>query len=350
MRSAQRLALSVVVTTPVLGCAKPVTDPGQPPPVRVPSSQPVASDRPVLALVRTVLDVRQQKAVTALEARFEVVEVTASQLTPRSADVLLVALPESLSDQDIERVAAAIEDGMPALVLVDPLVGLDLAASQAVSSHEAITRRTQLLERLGLEVERIPVIAQTVEPEYFARPLAIHEVPDPLVVIAADATVRSPSPSDEKGEPPSSEYGEWWESDTRIAMVAPGVLQRAKGGRYLGPEAFGDAPPGALPTTPTLVALPESTQHEVEDIVTFHPMFASTLRAPDEPMRTFAKVATVAARVDGPGGVRTVVVSDADWILDPVIDAARDHNRHEPDHPLDNELLLFETLQRLSGS
>ena len=102
--------------------------------------------------------------VEELKKQYEVVQITPSSEITEEVDGLLVALPSSLTQAEMDNVAAFIEKGTPALLLVDPLpiVNLSLAPSeQAGADMNPFMRQGQpppepkgdiraFLEKLGI--------------------------------------------------------------------------------------------------------------------------------------------------------------------------------------------------------
>ena len=76
--------------------------------------------------------------VEELKKQYEVVQITPSTPITEELDALLVVLPSSLSQEEMDNIAAYIEQGHPALLLVDPLPLVDsgLAPSERAGANQ----------------------------------------------------------------------------------------------------------------------------------------------------------------------------------------------------------------------
>ncbi len=73
---------------------------------------------------------RQPWAMTEeLRKQYDVVEVDPKEEYPNDLDALMVALPNTLTQEELNRLAAHVETGNPTLMLVDPLPSFNLALS-----------------------------------------------------------------------------------------------------------------------------------------------------------------------------------------------------------------------------
>jgi ABC-2 type transport system permease protein len=72
--------------------------------------------------------------VDELKKQYEVVQISASDSITEDLDGLLVALPSSLPQEEMDNLLAFIEAGHPTLLLVDPLLYKDIALSPAEKS------------------------------------------------------------------------------------------------------------------------------------------------------------------------------------------------------------------------
>jgi ABC-2 type transport system permease protein len=83
--------------------------------------------------------------VSELKKQYEVVQVSPSTELPEDLDALVVALPSSLSQTEMDDLAAKVEAGLPTLFLVDPLpvVNVSLAPSEQPGANQNPFMRQQ---------------------------------------------------------------------------------------------------------------------------------------------------------------------------------------------------------------
>jgi ABC-2 type transport system permease protein len=156
--------------------------------------------------------------VGELRKQYEVVQVPANQDYPSGLDVLVVALPHTLEQDQVERLTAYVRKGKPVLVLVDPLpvFNLELSPQEIPSSpfmNAPPTRKTAnvepLLAALGVDWPADQVVWDKYNPHPQLRSL-----PPEVVFLGAgnkSATVFNPK------EPVTSGLQE-------IVMIYPGSL------------------------------------------------------------------------------------------------------------------------------
>ncbi len=83
--------------------------------------------------------------VDELKKQYEVVQVNPTGEMPEALDGLMVALPSSLSQEELDTVRGFIESGVPALLLVDPMpvVNLGLSPSEQAGANQNPFMRNQ---------------------------------------------------------------------------------------------------------------------------------------------------------------------------------------------------------------
>ena len=83
--------------------------------------------------------------VDELKKQYEVVQVNPTGELPEDLDGLMVALPSSLSQEELDTVRGFIESGVPALLLVDPMpvVNLGLSPSEQAGANQNPFMRNQ---------------------------------------------------------------------------------------------------------------------------------------------------------------------------------------------------------------
>lgn len=94
--------------------------------------------------------------VAELRKQYEVVEVPADSEYPQDLDVLLAALPNTLSQPQVDRLAEYVNRGRPVLLLLDPMPAFNLELAQADPATPAANLRP-LLDALGIvwQMDRI---------------------------------------------------------------------------------------------------------------------------------------------------------------------------------------------------
>jgi len=116
--------------------------------------------------------------VEELRKQYEVVQVAPQAIGEQKVDALLVALPSSLSQPDMDRLQQAIESGVPTLLLVDPLpvVNIGLAPSEDPGANQNPFMRQQgppptpkgdvggLMSRLGVRWDSAAIIWDSYNP------------------------------------------------------------------------------------------------------------------------------------------------------------------------------------------
>ena len=83
--------------------------------------------------------------VSELKKQYEVVQVSPSSELPEDLDALVVALPSSLSQPEMDELLDKVKSGVPALFLVDPLpvVNVGLAPSEQPGANQNPFMRNQ---------------------------------------------------------------------------------------------------------------------------------------------------------------------------------------------------------------
>ena len=85
------------------------------------------------------------RVVDELKKQYEVVQVNPTGELPEDLDGLMVALPSSLSQEELDAVRGSIESGIPALLLVDPMpvINLGLSPSEQAGANQNPFMRNQ---------------------------------------------------------------------------------------------------------------------------------------------------------------------------------------------------------------
>src|SRR5688500_12295458 len=142
--------------------------------------------------------------VAELKKQYEVAQVAADADYPEDLNVLVAALPHTLTAPQLQRLTDYVKKGKPALVLLDPLPAFDLNLSPAASDQpaeaspfgpppaaSASTDLRPLLAALGVEFERNRIVWDTYNPHPQLRSL-----PPEIVFIGKGG--QSPMPFQEK--------------------------------------------------------------------------------------------------------------------------------------------------------
>jgi ABC-2 type transport system permease protein len=116
--------------------------------------------------------------VEELRKQYEVVQVAPQAIGEQEVDALLVALPSSLSQPDMDRLQETIESGVPTLLLVDPLpvveIGLSPSEDPGASQNPFMRQQgppptpkgdvTGLLSRLGVRWDSAAIVWDSYNP------------------------------------------------------------------------------------------------------------------------------------------------------------------------------------------
>jgi ABC-2 type transport system permease protein len=116
--------------------------------------------------------------VDELRKQYEVTQISPGQGIPDDIDGLLVALPSSLPQSEMDALASAIQDGVPTLLLVDPLpvVNIGLAPSEQPNANQNPFMRSQgpppqpkgniqeMLANLGLSWDSARIVWDSYNP------------------------------------------------------------------------------------------------------------------------------------------------------------------------------------------
>jgi ABC-2 type transport system permease protein len=86
--------------------------------------------------------------VKELAKQYEIVQVSAAAAITEKVDALLVALPSTLLQHEMDNVRKAILDGVPALVLIDPVTSVDMRLSPAAPMFERVNPYASQAPRL----------------------------------------------------------------------------------------------------------------------------------------------------------------------------------------------------------
>ncbi|MBK6922664.1 MAG: hypothetical protein IPH07_35065 [Deltaproteobacteria bacterium] len=262
-------------------------------------------------------DHRPWRAITALDRRFDLVPLDLDGPMEASVGVVVVPQLSSLTQPQLERLAEAIDGGVPAILVADPIpiVDLRLGPSEPIagSAGSSLSGDTSgptkgnavgFLARLGVAWRPGDVV---VDAEGIADA--------PLELVTADA---------------------------KAPLVGPLVLS------FSGDlSATGDA----IAWTPLVTTRRPTRTAASDDYVQHHPLFGPQLirsseEAPVPRKSTDAQVRTIVARVDAPGGTTrapVIVAADLDVFGDARIDLEIDHER------VVNERLLAGLVGQLVG-
>jgi len=158
--------------------------------------------------------------VEELRKQYEVVQVQPSQTYPEDVDVLLVALPHTLEQDQVDRLTAQVKVGKPILLLLDPFpaFNMELAPQQLPSSpFQPVEPRRQaslkgLLDALGLQWSTETIIWDKYNPHPQFRKL-----PPEVVFVGTGSKGARPFNAQ---EPISSGLQE-------VVLIYPGALKPA---------------------------------------------------------------------------------------------------------------------------
>jgi len=168
--------------------------------------------------------------VEELRKQYEVVEVAPRAIGEQKVDALLVALPSSLSQPDMDRLREAVESGVPTLLLVDPLpvVNIGLAPSEDPGASQNPFMRQQgppptpkgdiagLLSRIGVRWDSAAVVWDTYNPHPDLANLP------PEIVFAGRGSGNAEAFN--ASQPASAEMQE-------LVMLYPGYVEAASGSK-----------------------------------------------------------------------------------------------------------------------
>ncbi len=91
--------------------------------------------------------------VKELAKQYDIVQISAAVAITEKVDALLVALPSTLLQYEMDNVNKAILDGVPALVLIDPVTSVDMRLSPAAPMFERVnpyaSQEPRLRKNLG---------------------------------------------------------------------------------------------------------------------------------------------------------------------------------------------------------
>jgi ABC-2 type transport system permease protein len=166
--------------------------------------------------------------VDELKKQYEVVQLQPGSAVPENVDALLVALPSSLTQADMDWLSGVVLSGMPALLLVDPLpvVNIGLSPSEQPGAQMNPFMRQQgpppqpkgdiggLLAKLGVRWDSASVVWDTYNPH----PDLAHLPPEVVFVGAGNENL-------EAFNAESSVTSELQE----LVLLYPGRLQEAPG-------------------------------------------------------------------------------------------------------------------------
>jgi ABC-2 type transport system permease protein len=262
--------------------------------------------------------------VAELKKQYEVTEVSPDEAYPADLDVLMAALPSSLTEPQMERVVDYVATGKPVLILEDPLPMFDpsLAASEPRGSGqnpftmggrpppEPKGDILRLFDRMGI---RLPV-DQVIWDAYNPHP-EFSTLPPEFVFVGRGSGSSRPFNPDE--------------------MTTVGLQEVV----LLYPGQFSSASPGDLRFTPLLSSGPASGYVSYQDIFQRSFFGFSGLNPSPRRAQTFGDK-VLAARVKGPavdpmgapvaegagipkGEIDAIVVADLDLISEQFFDLRR---------------------------
>ncbi len=170
--------------------------------------------------------------VEELKKQYEVERVSATSPIEKDYDAILVALPSSLPQEEMDNVLAYIEEGHPALLLVDPLtiINIGLSPSEAAGASTNPFMRNQgpppkpkgdihaFMSALGISWNK----AQIIWDEYNPHPDFAHLPPEVVFVGASDPN--NPEPFNQE-HPATRGLQE-------LVMLHPGNLRKAVNTEY----------------------------------------------------------------------------------------------------------------------
>jgi ABC-2 type transport system permease protein len=241
--------------------------------------------------------------VSELRKQYEVAQVPADADYPQDLDVLLAAMPSTLTDPQLQRLTAWVKSGKPTLVLFDPMPAFDL--NLVPEQAQAKVNLKPLLDLLGVtwQTNRIAWDNYNPHPQ-------LKSLPKEFVFVGKGFNGK---------EAVSAGLQE-------VVLLYPGILRST----------------GSTKFTPLLETTSDSGVVRWEDIV--QSSVLGTAVNPDPPHNSLGKPEVLAARIQGP--VNAIVVADVDLMSEQFFDLRR---RGIENLNFDNVTFLLNAVDQLAG-
>ena len=160
--------------------------------------------------------------VPELRKQYEVVRVPPGRDYPDNLDVLMAVLPNTLKQEELDRLAAYVKEGKPALLLVDPLPAFNIELSPEQLPPNPFSRGAPqrqpadvkpLMEALGVDWQTDRIAWDTYNPHPQFR-----GIPEEVIFVGAGSGAESPFNSEEAVSSGLQE----------VVLIYPGVLKAAE--------------------------------------------------------------------------------------------------------------------------
>jgi ABC-2 type transport system permease protein len=246
--------------------------------------------------------------VSELRKQYEVAQVPADADYPQDIDVLVAAMPSTLSDAQVARLTDWVKAGRPTLLLLDPLPAfdLDLAPEQAATKGNL----KPLLDLLGVSWQTNRIAWDNYNPHP-----QLKSLPKEFVFVGKGFNAK---------EPVTAGLQE-------VVLLYPGILKST----------------GSAPFAPLLETTEDSGMVRWEEVVEKTLMGVSV--NPDPPHNPLHNAEVLAARVHGQAGggpVNAIVIADLDLMSEQFFDLRR---RGIENLNFDNVTFLLNSVDQLAG-
>lgn len=264
--------------------------------------------------------------VSELKKQYEVIQVPPDSEYPAQMDVLIAALPHTLTRPQLDRLVAHVKSGKPALILFDPMPAFNLglapsAAAEAANplaqtpQPSASTDVTPLLEAIGVEWDRSRVVWDTYNPH----PQLRHLPPEVVFVARENGAAQA-----------IQDKAEITAGLQEIVLLYPGSL-KARSDRD-------------VQFVPLLTAGANSGSVRFQQLVQQTPFGTSI--AQGLPHKKSGETYTLAARITRANGAPVVVMADSDVMGEEFFELRK---RGVDNLNLDNVTLLLNSIDDLAG-
>lgn len=252
--------------------------------------------------------------VAELRKQYEVAQVGPGADYPQDLNVLVAIQPSALSAPQLDRLVAYLNQGKPALILLDPLPAFNLSLSPA--AQETPPNIDPLLRTLGVDWRSDRIVWDNYNPHPQLRSLP------PEIVFVAQGN-QAPMPFQAK-DPVTSGLQE-------VVLLYPGALKPRSG--------------ASSQFTPLLTAGKDAGALRWNELVqpSIFGGFSILRGIPHSPAK---EISTLAARVQTQNGVNAIVVADADWLGEEFFEIRR---RGIEGLNFDNVTLALNAIDSLAG-
>jgi ABC-2 type transport system permease protein len=247
--------------------------------------------------------------VSELRKQYEVAQVPADAAYSQDLDVLLAAMPSTLTEPNLQRLVAWVKTGKPTLVLLDPLPAFDL--NLAPEQAAAKVSMKPLLDVLGVSFQTNRIAWDNYNPHP-----QLKSLPKEFVFVGKGFNAK---------EPVSAGLQE-------VVLLYPGILQPAGGGKGF---------------KPLLETSTDSGVVRWQDIV--QQSLLGMAVNPDPPHNSQGKPQVLAARIDGTesnAALRAILVADLDLMSEQFFDLRK---RGIENLNFDNVTFLLNAVDQLAG-